>query len=106
MKFPFPRWNANTPVKVFKRTVDTGGEPSEDVMFDDLAIYDEKQRQVLDAERRLVMLSGKVIIEGDIAPGKIIEGHVEIDGDTKSIFSAIRPRNPDGTVYSTELDLA
>lgn len=105
MKFPFPKWNANTLVKVFKSTIDSDGEPSEDVMFNDLAIYDEKQRQVLDAERRLVMLSGKVIIEGDIAPNKVIEGHVAIGGDTKAIFGVIRPRNPDGTVFSTELDL-
>lgn len=105
MKFPFPTWNANTPVKVYNTIIDNTGEPSEVVMFDDLAIYDEKQRQVLDAERRLVVLSGKVIIKGDINPGKKIEGFVKIDNDTKAIFGAIRPRNPDGTVYSTELDL-
>lgn len=105
MKFPFPKWNQVTPVKVYQQTVDTDGEPFEEIFFDGLAFYDEKQRQVLDAERRLVVLSGKVIIEGDIAPGKVIEGHVNIGDDTKAIFGVIRPRNPDGTVFSTELDL-
>lgn len=105
MKFPFPSWNANTPVKVYNTVIDNKGEPTDVVMYDGLAIYDEKQKQVLDAERRLVVLSGKVIIEGDIAPEQKIEGFVEIDGVTKSIFGAQRPRNPDGTIYSTELDL-
>ena len=105
MKFPFPHWSANTPVKVYQNIIDELGEPTEDVLFEGLAFYDEKQRQVLDAERRLVVLSGKVIIEGDIAPGKTISGYVKIDSDTKTIFGAQRPRNPDGSVYSTELDL-
>ncbi len=105
MKFPFPVWNANTPVKVFNRSVDTKGIPIKEKLFDGLAIYDEKQRQVVDAERRLVVLSGKVIIEGDINPKKKIEGFVEIGDDTKAIFGVIRPRNPDGSIYSTELDL-
>lgn len=105
MKFPFPKWNANTPVKVYQTTIDNRGIPTEEVIYEGKAIYDEKQRQVLDAERRLILLSGKVIIKGDIAPGKKISGYVEIDGDTKAIYAALRPRNPDGSVFSTELDL-
>lgn len=105
MRFPFPKWNQVTPVKVFENKINELGEPVERVLYDGLAFYDEKQRQVLDAERRLVVLSGKVIIEGDIAPGKTISGYVKIDSDTKSIFGVQRPRNPDGTIYSTELDL-
>jgi|SRR5690625_1859992 len=105
MKFPFPRWNQVTPVKVYKNEIDELGEPVETVLFDGLAFYDEKQRQVLDAERRLVVLSGKVIIEGDIAPKQEISGYVKIDGIKKAIHQVIRPRNPDGSVFSTELDL-
>ncbi|MFW5436354.1 hypothetical protein [Paenibacillus apiarius] len=105
MKFPFPRWNQVTPVQVFQTELSEDGEPVEELIFDGLALYDEKSRQVLDSERRLVLLSGLVIIEGDINPGKVIEGFVKIDGVDKDIFRTRRPRNPDGSVFSTELEL-
>lgn len=105
MRFPFPSWNANTDIKVYRTVVDNKGEPTEDVIYEGKAIYDEKQRQVLDAERRLILLSGKVIIKGDIAPRQKISGYVAINGVDKAIHQVIRPRNPDGTIYSTELDL-
>ena len=105
-KLPFPKWILNTPVKVFKTEMSEDGEPVETVMFDGFASYDEKQRQIMNAERQLVLLSGKVIIEGDILPGKLIEGVVKIGGIEKKIYGAQRPRNPDGSVFSTELDLS
>lgn len=105
MKFPFPKWNQVTPVKVYQVGTSKYGEPIEDLIFDGLAFYDEKQRQVMNAERQLVLLSGKVIVEGDIRPGQTIEGFVKIGEIEKKVYGAQRPRNPDGTVFSTELDL-
>ncbi|GKV55975.1 hypothetical protein NCCP2222_19220 [Sporosarcina sp. NCCP-2222] len=105
-KLPFPRWILNTPVTVCKTEMSEDGEPVETLIFDGLASYDEKQRQVMNAERQLVLLSGKVIIEGDILPGKVIEGIVKIGDIEKKIYGAQRPRNPDGSVFSTELDLS
>jgi len=104
-KLPFPKWILNTPVKVYQTGINKFGEPIEELIFDGLVSYDEKQRQVMNAERQLVLLSGKIIIEGDINPGKLIEGYVKIGGIDKKIYSAIRPRNPNGSVFSTELDL-
>ncbi|MGG4397239.1 hypothetical protein ABEX25_23320 [Paenibacillus thiaminolyticus] len=106
MRFPFPRWNQVTPVKVYQTELSEDGEPVEELLFDGLAFYDEKSRQVLNAERQLVQLSGLIIIEGDINPGKLIEGYVLIDGDRKVIYRTKRPRNPDGSVFSTELELS
>ena len=106
MKFPFPRWNQVTPVKVYHTELSEDGEPVEDLIHDGLCCYDEKSRQVMDAERRLVRLSGMVIIEGDIAPNRMIEGFVLIGGEKKSIHGVKRPRNPDGSVFSTELELS
>ncbi|BFH13528.1 hypothetical protein WJ0W_006209 [Paenibacillus melissococcoides] len=105
MRFPFPKWNQVTPVKVYQTELSEDGEPVEDLIFDGLCCYDEKSRQVLDAERRLVLLSGLIVIEGDIRPGKTIEGFVEIGTEQKNIFRTRRPRNPDGSVFSTELEL-
>lgn len=106
-KLPFLDFLARTQVRV---TITGGltkhGEPEETLVYNGRCIYDEKSRQVLDSERRLVRLSARAIIKGDICPGKNIEGYVEVAGGPKrSIFRAARPRNPDGTVYSTELEL-
>lgn len=106
MKFPFPRWNQVTPVRVFLTEMSEDGEPVGEPIFDGRCFYDEKSRQVMDAERRLVTLSGLIIIEGDIAPDKTIEGFVLIGGERKDIHRSKRPRNPDGSVFSTELELS
>lgn len=105
-KLPFPRWILNTPVKVYNTELSEDGEPVEELLFDGLAFYDEKSRQVLDAERRLVLLSGLIVIEGDIRPGQTIEGFVQIGAEQKNIYRTKRPRNPDGSVFSTELELS
>lgn len=105
-KLPFPMWILKTPIKVYQTEMSEDGEPVEELIFDGLCCLDEKSRQVLDAERRLVRLSGKVILEGDILPGKLIQGFVEIGEDKRTIFRSARPRNPDGSVFSTELELS
>ncbi|MGG1878264.1 hypothetical protein ABDI30_11940 [Paenibacillus cisolokensis] len=106
MRFPFPRWNQVTPVKVYLTYLSEDGEPVEDLIYDKKCFYDERSRQVMTADRQLVRLSGLIIIEGDIAPGKMIEGYVRINGgERKNIYGAKRPRNPDGSVFSTELEL-
>lgn len=106
MRFPFPKWNQVTPIKVYQTELSEDGEPVEEIIHDGLCCYDERSRQVMDAERRLVLLSGLVIIEGDINPGKTFEGYVEIDSERKTIYRVKRPRNPDGSVFSTELELS
>lgn len=105
MRFPFPKWSQVTPVQVYQTEQGRYGE-EETLIYDGKCFYDEKSRQVLDAERRLVLLSGLIVIEGDINPDKVIEGFVMIGEDRKNIFRAKRPRNPDGTVFSTELELS
>jgi len=105
MKFPFPTWLLKTHVKVIVVDKDHLGDFSETTIYDGLSIYDEKQRQIMTADRQLVTLSGKVIIRGDIYPKKEIDGYIMIDEIKKKIYGAHRVRNPDGTIYSTELDL-
>lgn len=104
-KLPFPKWILKTPVKVYQTETSEDGEPVEELLFSGLCCHDEKMRQKLDKERRLVTLSGKVIIQGDINPGKLIEGLVRFGEIERPIFSASRPQNPDGSVFSTELEL-
>lgn len=107
-KLPFPDFLAKTDIKVFLTGgLSEDGEPVEKVIYDGMCIYNEKSRQVLDAERRLVLLSATAIIKDDIYPGEDIEGYVQVAGNTKErkIHKALRPRNPDGSVFSTELEL-
>lgn len=104
-KLPFPKWILNTDLKIFDTEIGEDGGPDETIMFEGKAFYEEKSRQTLDKDRRLVTLSGKVIVPGDINPGKIIKGCVQIGEVKKDIFKSSRPKNPDGSVFSTELDL-
>lgn len=106
MKLPFPKWLAKTDVKVCSTKVNEDGEPEETPLYDGKCIYTDKSRTVLNAEKQLITLTGKVVIEGDIAPNDgIIQGIVEVRGTKKTIYGSERPLNPDGTVYSTELSL-
>lgn len=104
-KLPFPKWILKTPVKVYRTETSEDGEPVEELIFNGLACLDEKSKQTLDKERRLVQLTGKVILQGDIYPPGLIEGFVEIRGERRNIFRSARPQHPDGTVFSTELEL-
>ncbi|EFM10167.1 conserved hypothetical protein [Paenibacillus curdlanolyticus YK9] len=106
MKLPFPRWILKTPVQVYQTELSEDGEPVEELIFDGLCCYEDKSRQVMNAQRQLVQLSGKLICEGDINPDKAIEGFVRIGAERKTIYRAARPRNPDGSVFSTELELS
>lgn len=105
MKLPFPTWILKTPVQVYQVELSEDGEPVETLIYDGLCCLDEKAKQTLDAERRLVRLSGKVIVQGDILPDKLIEGYVRLGAESRTIFRSARPRNPDGSVFSTELEL-
>lgn len=104
-KFNFPEWTLVTPVKVYQSVLSEDNGPVDQVLYDGLCHYTEKTKQVLDKERKLVTLSGKVIVKGDINPGELIEGYIEVNGAKKDIFIASRPRNPDGSVFSTVLEL-
>lgn len=105
LKLPFPKFLANTLIKVSNTDINEDGEPVETTLYEGKCIYTDKSKSILDAEKRLITLTGKVVIEGDINPGKIIKGYVKIGENKKIIYSVERPLNPDGTVFSTELSL-
>lgn len=104
-KLPFPKWTLNTELKIYQTKLNEDGEPAETPLFEGKAFYEERTKQTLDKERKLITLSGKVICEGDINPGNLIEGYVQIGEVKKDIFRTSKPRNPDGSVFSTELEL-
>ena len=97
-KLPFPKWLANTHIKVFYEGTNTDGDYEKNIIFEGKCIYTDKSGQVLNAERQLITLSGKAVIDGCIYD-------VPIDETKKKIYSVERPLNPDGTIFSTELNL-
>lgn len=104
MKLPFPEWLLETHVRVY---IEEPGEDGveEKLIFDGLCILSEKSRTTLNEQRQVVELTGKIIIKGDIYPGKPIRGYVELNGIKRTIFRSRKVRNPDGSIYSTEIDL-
>lgn len=103
-KLPFPKWLSNTAIEVWVEGVNTDGDYEEKIIYQGKCIYTDKSKQVLNAERQLVTLSGKAVIEGAIYDGPF-EGYAIIDERKKKIYSIERPLNPDGTVFSTEINL-
>lgn len=67
----------------------------------------EKTKIIISSDGKKVELIGKVILLGDIAPNikKISGGEVIINDSKYEIYQASRPRNPDGTVHHTSLEL-
>ena len=67
----------------------------------------EKTKVIISSDGRKVELVGKVILLGDIAPNikKISGGEVIINDSKYEIYQASRPRNPDGTVHHSSLEL-
>lgn len=104
MKLPFPDWCLVTPIKVYAE------EPGEDgveevLIFDGKCNFSEKSRTTLNEQKQVVELTGKALFKGDIYPGQPIKGYVIVDGIKRTIYRSRKPRNPDGSIYSTELDL-
>lgn len=67
----------------------------------------EKTKVIINPDGKKVELVGKIILLGDIAPNikKISGGEVTLNDSKYEIYQASRPRNPDGTVYMTILEL-
>lgn len=104
MKLPFPDWCLVVPIKVYAE-VDNEDGVSDILIFDGKCNLSEKSRTTLNEKQQVVRLSGRVLCKGDIYPGQQLKGFIDIDGTRKTIHSVRKPRNPDGSVYSTELEL-
>lgn len=111
MKWPqlVPESVCHTPVEVrIADGIDEDGLPKVVAVWSGKCNYSEKQRQILDTERRLITLESTALFPGDIFPGREkLEGEALIDGGsiTRIIYRGSRARNPDGTVNFTQLEL-
>lgn len=67
----------------------------------------EKTKIIINSDGKKVELVGKIILLGDIAPHikKISGGEVIVNNSKYEIYQASRPRNPNGTIHHTTLEL-
>ncbi len=102
IKFPTPpSWILNTSIQIIAE-LDGEDGVEEKVIFDGRAYYEEGVRRVVNENKQIVELSGLAIVYDNIVFDKAF---VKIDGKERVIYKTSRPKNPDGSVYSTEMEL-
>ncbi len=95
-------------IKLYQEGLSEEGEPLEFISLENKKCrFIEKIKTVIDSDGKKVILLGKAILLGDIAPNlkKISGGEITIEAIKCEIYQASRPRNPDGSVYMTVLEL-
>lgn len=108
-KLPFPDWLLNTDYSISLNAegISEDGEPISSVESSGKCIFSEKAKRIIDSEGREIVLAGKVIVKGDIAPSllTVSDGTITINDRTYEIYVGNRPRNPDGTIHSTQFEV-
>lgn len=108
-KLPFPDWLLNTDYSIIlnEEGVSEDGEPIEAFKSNGKCIFSEKTKRIIDSEGKQITLVGKVIVKGDIAPSlkSVSDGVITINGCSYEIHTGARPRNPDGTIHSTQFEV-
>lgn len=108
-ELPFPDWMLNTDysIKLHEEGVSEDGGPIESFKGEGKCIFSEKSKRIIDSEGKQITLLGKVIIKGDIAPSlkSISDGVITINGCSYEIHTGNRPRNPNGTIHSTQFEV-
>lgn len=100
--------NNKCDVKLYQEGLSEEGEPSTSLNLENQKCrFVEKTRVIINTDGKKVELVGRVILSEDIAPNmkKISGGQVAINDCKYEIYQASRPRNPDGSVHHTTLEL-
>ena len=108
-KLPFPNWLLKTPCSITlnKSGVGRNGEPIVGVAWNGKCIFSEKAKRVINTDGKQIILLGKVIVKGDIAPDlkNVSDGQITLNGVSYEIHVGYRPRNPDGSIHHTEFEV-
>lgn len=110
MKYPqlVPDRVCTTQVTVYKKKgINRDGSDKTETIFEGKCFHSEKSNQKLDADRKLILLKGQMLFNGDIAPGESkIDGEAVVAGGiTYKIYASEKAKNPDGSVNYTRLEL-
>lgn len=108
-QIPFPDFLLKTDctIEIESEGISEVGEPIIDAVIESRCIFSEKTKRIIDPNGTRVDLLGKVILKGDICPNisKVKSGKIFIAGKEMNIYSCSRPRNPDGSIYSTNFEV-
>lgn len=106
-KLPYPKHLDVTEIKIeVLNGYNSNGTPKIVYEYVGKCRFNETHKQMRDADGKLLMLEGKAYIGCDVAPNlKRVTGTATINGVKYQIYKAGRPRNPDGTVNHTKLEL-
>lgn len=108
-KIPFPKYLLKNDYELILNgsSITEEGESINSITYEGKCIFSEKTKSIITPEGTRVDLIGKVIIEGDVDPNilKIKSGKIIVDKRVMKIYSCSRPRNPDGTIYSTNFEV-
>lgn len=111
MKWPdlVPERVCKTPVHVviFGEGLDENGGPIKVYEGDLFCNYQDKGRRVLNAEQKVVQLTGTALMHTDPFPAVpvITDGEITAYGVKRRIWQGEKARNPDGTVNYVRLDI-
>lgn len=107
LRFPKELAVTNYEVKLHQSGISEDGEPLETLSLKGKCIFSEKAKRLLTQDGKQIILLGKVIVEGDIAPSlkNVSSGVITINNATYEIYSGARGRNPDGSVFCTEWEI-
>lgn len=100
--------NNECDVNLYQEGLSEEGEPLTSLNLEKQKCrFVEKTKVIISPDGKKVELIGKVILLGNIAPNikKISGGEVIVNDSKYEIYQVSRPRNPDGTVYMTTLEL-
>nr|DAQ49099.1 MAG TPA: Minor capsid protein [Caudoviricetes sp.] len=100
--------NNQCDIKLYQEGLSEEGEPLTSLnLKKQKCRFVEKTKIIISSDGRKVELLGKVILLGDIAPNikKISGGEVIFNDSKYEIYQGSRPRNPDGSVHHTTLEL-
>ncbi len=104
-KLPFPDHMLVTDciIELDAKGLNKDGEPIEAAKIQTKCMWSEHTKRVYTADGKQVILSGQVIVKGDVAPNleEISSGSVQIGKRVMRIHEAARPKNADGTVHHT-----
>lgn len=109
MKYPclIPKKLCKTDIhlEIAQEGLNKYGEPLEPFIYEGKCNYQDKARTILTTEKKLVEITGSVLIPGDICPDlpTISGGAAEVFGTKRRIQQGTKSRNPDGTVNYTEV---
>lgn len=87
--------------------IDNHGNPEKVADLDLLCNFQDRAKNVLTAEKKLVQITGTAMFPGDIASDfpTLSGGTVTIFGQERRIAQGMKARNPDGTVNYCKLEV-